>query len=58
MKTLLRIVILAFAILYAVSCSPVVPVGWEGTPNPLDTPETNTWRPASEGRFGHNWMNR
>ena len=34
------------------------PAEWKDTPNPLDTPETVTGPPASEGSFGHEWLYR
>lgn len=40
------------------SCGLDTPPEWDGTPNPLDTPETDFKQPASEGDFGHNWMLR
>lgn len=48
MKTILHIIILAAAVLYAVSCQPITPT----SPNPLDTPETFIVRPPSMGQFG------
>ena len=50
--------VLAMALALA-SCALQAPPEWQGTPNPLDTPEmAPVWRPASEGNFGHQWMYR
>ena len=52
MKTLIA----SIAILAIASCAPA-PASWEGTPNPLDTPEINDLKtPEAEGRFGHLWI--
>lgn len=49
------LIILAAAVLYVVSCSPITP----GSPNPLDTPEgTDDTPPASHGTFGPGWLYR
>lgn len=53
-----RILALAIAALLVSSCGLHAPPEWEGTANPLDTPETVIWTPEAEGSFGHGWTNR
>lgn len=68
-RTIRNVIILAWAVLYAVSCTaftaprdPITgirqdaPEEWADTPNPLDTPGIYGYSPASEGVFGHEWM--
>lgn len=44
--------VFALAALALASCSMTAPDSWEGTSNPLDTPEIRVTRPGAMGTFG------
>ena len=70
-RTIINCIILAAAVLYAVSCTAFTapknehgirqdaPAEWADTPNPLDFPDGPVLQcPVSEGNFGHCWLFR